>query len=183
MAGNERRFGALTFCRLLRVLLLSGGHRIPIFKKSRAPVQEADKSETVHTPAIGSTPIKSILALVPTDIADEFVHDNDDWDDIPDIDDDFDDSRFPTTLIKSSNPTRPDNSGDYLFDEMAPDIRLEIVEEEGFSYYAGYLGKGNEDLTKTLSEGQSLPTSKLADFDLFDASEWIDARNKAYTGK
>ena len=71
---------------------------------------------------------------------------------------------------------------DYLMDELACDIELQIVEEEGFVYYSGFLGRKNPKLTKKLSKGQKLPTKKLEDFDKFCASEWIDLRNKAYTG-
>ena len=66
-----------------------------------------------------------------------------------------------------------------MFDEIVPDIQVHIIEEEGFNYFAGYLGKGNEKLAKPLSEEQNLPTSKLSDFDKFVASDWIDARNGA----
>ena len=47
---------------------------------------------------------------------------------------------------------------------------------------AGWLGKGDEKLTKTLSESQSLPTSKLGDFENFVCSKWIDMLNMAWTG-
>ena len=47
---------------------------------------------------------------------------------------------------------------------------------------AGWLGKGDEKLTKTLSESQSLPTSKLGDFENFVCSKWIDMLNNAWTG-
>ena len=82
----------------------------------------------------------------------------------------------------SPNPIRTDRMEDFMFDEIAPDIQLEIVEEEGFSYYSGYLGRKDKKLTKKLSKEQSLPTSKLSDFENFKTSQWIDLRNKAHTG-
>ena len=82
----------------------------------------------------------------------------------------------------SPNPIRTDRMEDFMFDEIAPDIQLEIVEDEGFSYYSGYLGRKDKKLTKKLSKEQSLPTSKLSDFENFKTSQWIDLRNKAHTG-
>ena len=49
-------------------------------------------------------------------------------------------------------------------------------------FAAGWLGKGDEKLTKTLSESQSLPTSNLGDFENFVCSKWIDMLNNAWTG-
>ena len=69
-----------------------------------------------------------------------------------------------------------------MFDEIVPDIQIHIIEEEGFNYFSGYLGKGTK-LAKTLSEHQTLPSSKLSDFENFVASDWIDARNSAFKGR
>ena len=70
-----------------------------------------------------------------------------------------------------------------MFDEIVPDVQVHIIEEEGFNYFSGYLGKGNKKLAKTLTEQQTLPTSKLSDFENFVASDWIDARNSAFKGR
>ena len=40
----------------------------------------------------------------------------------------------------------------------------------------------NKKFTKRLAKGQSLPTSKLEDFEKFCCSKWLDMRNKAWTG-
>ena len=41
----------------------------------------------------------------------------------------------------------------------------------------------NKKLTKRRSKGQTGPTKNLADFEHFNCSQWLDMRNKAWTGK
>ena len=41
----------------------------------------------------------------------------------------------------------------------------------------------NKKLTKRRSKGQTGPTKNLADFEHFNCSQWLDMRNKAWTGE
>ena len=121
MAGNQRNFGALTLQRLVRNMILGGGHTIPIPKNSRAPVEQA---ELCHPSTISSKNNPSVLFQSPPDIHDDFLDDNDD-------------PPCLTTLVDTPTPARPDNAGDYLFDEIVPDVQFDIIDEEGFNYYSG----------------------------------------------
>ena len=86
------------------------------------------------------------------------------------------------TIDPKSPKANLDQPTEYVFDEFATDIEYHITQEEGYQYFAGFLGKGNVKLTKKLGRAQTLPSSKLADFENFCCSEWIDKRNKANTG-
>ena len=77
---------------------------------------------------------------------------------------------------------KPDYEGDYLYDELEPDIHMHMVGQDGFEYHTGWVGKGDDKLTKHLSQNESLPTSEVPSFDGFNCSKWIDMINKAWTG-
>ena len=70
MAGNGRKFGALDFKRLLRNFILGGGHKIPILKKSRAPVESAESLE--HS----DKPPDTTKQQEPPEITDAFLNDD-----------------------------------------------------------------------------------------------------------
>lgn len=155
----------------LRNFILGGENQIPIPKKSKSPVEQPDFTDnTTQNPITTQNPNEIHPSLIPPDIVDEFFDENED------------DHPCHTLIIDNPIPSYPDNAGDFLFDEIVPDIEIEVVEKEGLDYFSGYLGKKNDKLTKTLTQGQSFPTSKLSDFDQFNTSEWIDARNNAFIG-
>ena len=150
--------------------MLGGENQIPIPKASRAPIEQPNFSDDIETSSTAQESEVISQPLPPPDIIDEFVDENED--------------NYPCHTITIDNPIpiHPDNAGDFLFDEIVPDIEIEIVEKEGMDYFSGFLGSKNEKLTKTIKEGQSFPTSNLSDFDNFNTSEWIDARNNAWIG-
>ena len=76
----------------------------------------------------------------------------------------------------------PDYEGDYLYDELEPDIHMHTVAQDGFAYYSGWVGKGDDKLSKHLSQNESLPTSEVPSFEGFDCSPWLDMINRAWTG-
>ena len=77
---------------------------------------------------------------------------------------------------------KPDYEGDYLYDELEPDIHMHMVGQDGFEYHTGWVGKGDDKLTKHLSQNESLPTSEVPSFEGFNCSKWIDMLNRAWTG-
>ena len=132
---------------------------------TRAVISPPDEKLTNHT------------SVQPPDIIDEFSGENDDF--LFDLDSDT-----PVQIISclTPNPVRADRSDDFMFDEIIPDVQVNIIEEEGHIYHCGWLGRKDKRLTKKFRKGQSAPSSKLEDFDKFCASEWLDARNKAWQG-
>ena len=199
MGGNNRDFGSLEFRRLLKRFILSGGHKIPLLPGSPIELAEASipsntKNETKPEAKVFDEPCLSqevtdelwsenteapvhkinideidISKPAPVDNPDDFLFD--------DLDQDV-----QMHIVGPPIPIEDPDEPDFLFDEIAPEIKLHTVGEEGFNYYAGWLGKGDKKLTKTLSESQSLPTSNLEDFEHFVCSKWIDMLNTAWTG-
>ena len=59
---------------------------------------------------------------------------------------------------------------------------MHTVAQDGFAYYSGWVGKGDDKLSKHLSQNESLPTSEVPSFEGFDCSPWLDMINRAWTG-
>ena len=137
---------------------------------TRAVISPPDEKLTNHTSVQGTS-------VQPPDIIDEFSGENDDF--LFDLDSD---TPVQTISCLTPNPVRADRSDDFMFDEIIPDVQVNIIEEEGHIYHCGWLGRKDKRLTKKFRKGQSAPSSKLEDFDKFCASEWLDARNKAWQG-
>ena len=160
LGGNNRDFGSLQFRRILKRLILGGGHKIP-----GTPVALADAAEPQEP--VFSEPLLSM------EVTDGLWNDENE---APVQTIDFD----PKETLK---PVDKANEQDFLFDDVAPDVQMHIVGAEGFIYHTGWLARGSKKFSKQLSESQSLPTSKLEEFENFESSEWLDMRNKAWTGK